>query len=239
MSAALGVSGLTEPALVRFAPDSYWRGEVHRLVDDHHARALQLATKPSALGLPDYFHERYDPLLADVTTTPRMAATNEDVSEEDWHAQVDLNLKAAFFLNRAAGKIFRERGVGGRIVNFADWLPASGRPRYRGFLPYYVAKAGVVGLTESLALELAPHNIRVNAITPGAVEGDRIDRVIAGQAQVRGLPVEEVRRAFVERVPLNRMVTAEDVAALAVFLSSDLARNISGQCIAVSAGEIV
>ncbi|MCL6640001.1 MAG: SDR family oxidoreductase, partial [Candidatus Rokubacteria bacterium] len=93
--------------------------------------------------------------------------------------------------------------------------------------------------TYGMALELAPHNIRVNAIQPGAVEGDRIDRVIAGQAEVRGLPVEQVRKAFIERTPLKRMVTADDIAALAVFLVSDLARNISGQVIAVSAGEIV
>jgi NAD(P)-dependent dehydrogenase (short-subunit alcohol dehydrogenase family) len=88
-----------------------------------------------------------------------------------------------------------------------------------------------------MALELAPQNITVNAIAPGAVEGDRIDRVIAGQASVRGVPVEEMRKAFVERAPLKRMSTAEDIAALAAFLCGDLARNISGQCIAVTAGE--
>jgi len=110
-------------------------------------------------------------------------------------------------------------------------------------LPYRVgycsAKAGQVGMTYGLALELAPHNIRVNAIAPGAVEGDRIDRVIAGQAHMRGISPTEMRRAMMERSPLKRMVTAPDIAELAVFLSSDLAQNISGQCIAVSAGEPV
>jgi enoyl-[acyl-carrier-protein] reductase (NADH) len=69
------------------------------------------------------------------------------------------------------------------------------------------------------------------------VEGDRIDRVIAGQAQIRGVPEDELRQAFVQRAPLRRMATADDVAQLAVFLASDAARNISGQCIPVNAGE--
>jgi NAD(P)-dependent dehydrogenase (short-subunit alcohol dehydrogenase family) len=92
-------------------------------------------------------------------------------------------------------------------------------------------------MTYGMALELAPHGIRVNAVAPGAVEGDRIDRVIAGQAEVRGVPVEEMRRTFVERAPLRRMVTAEDIADVTAFLCSEQARNISGQCISVTAGE--
>jgi NAD(P)-dependent dehydrogenase (short-subunit alcohol dehydrogenase family) len=92
-------------------------------------------------------------------------------------------------------------------------------------------------MTYGLALELAPHNITVNAIAPGAVEGDRIDSVIAGQAQARGISPEDLRRTMLERSPLKRMTRAEDIAALAVFLCSEQARNLSGQCIAVNAGE--
>ena len=93
-------------------------------------------------------------------------------------------------------------------------------------------------MTYGLAAELGPHNIRVNAIAPGAVEGDRIDRVIAGQAEVRGVPVDQMRKQFLSRQPLGRMVVADDISSLAVFLSSDWSRNISGQCIAVTAGEV-
>ena len=92
-------------------------------------------------------------------------------------------------------------------------------------------------MTYGLALELGRHNITVNAIAPGAVAGDRIDRVIQGQADVRGVDVDRMRQTFVERAPLRRMSTAEDISALAAFLCSDLARNISGQCIPVTAGE--
>ena len=94
-----------------------------------------------------------------------------------------------------------------------------------------------MGMTYGLALELGRHNITVNAIAPGAVAGDRIDRVIKGQADVRGVDVEKMRQNFVERAPLRRMSTAEDISSLAAFLCSDLARNISGQCIPVTAGE--
>src|SRR6266581_2662765 len=74
------------------------------------------------------------------------------LDEVAWRANLDANLKSAYLLALAAAPLMRRHGDG-RIVNFADWLPASGRPRYRGYLPYYVSKAGVVGLTESLALE--------------------------------------------------------------------------------------
>jgi NAD(P)-dependent dehydrogenase (short-subunit alcohol dehydrogenase family) len=95
----------------------------------------------------------------------------------------------------------------------------------------------VVGLTKALAIELGADQVRVNAICPGAVEGDRIDRVIAGQAQMRGISVDQQRKAFVDRSPLKRMATAEDIAAAALFLCSDHARSISGQCLPVNAGE--
>jgi NAD(P)-dependent dehydrogenase (short-subunit alcohol dehydrogenase family) len=123
---------------------------------------------------------------------------------------------------------------GGAIVNISS---TAGRRGLAYRIGYCSAKAGQVGMTYGLALELAPHNIRVNAIAPGAVAGDRIDRVIAGQAQVKGVPVEEERQRFVERSPLKRMSTAEDIASLAVYLCSDAAKNLSGQCIAVTAGE--
>jgi NAD(P)-dependent dehydrogenase (short-subunit alcohol dehydrogenase family) len=122
----------------------------------------------------------------------------------------------------------------GAIVNVASMAGRRGLA-YR--VGYCAAKAGQIGMTAGLALELGRHNITVNAIAPGAVEGERIDRVIQGQAEVRGIDVDRMRQSFVERAPLRRMSTAHDIAALAVFLCSDAARNISGQCIPVTAGE--
>ena len=92
----------------------------------------------------------------------------DDLTIEDWDAQLSTDLRAAWLCSQAAIPHMRKMRAG-RIVNFSDWVARSGRPRYRGFLPYYVAKAGVIALTEALALELASDQILVNAIAPGPI----------------------------------------------------------------------
>jgi NAD(P)-dependent dehydrogenase (short-subunit alcohol dehydrogenase family) len=157
----------------------------------------------------------------------------QDYTTEDWFFTVNSCLTSAYMCSRFAvpAMIASRRGA---IVNIASMAGRRGL-MYR--VGYCSAKAGQIGMTYGLALELGRHNITVNAIAPGAVAGDRIDRVIQGQAEVRGVDVERMRKSFVERSPLQRMSTAEDIAALAAFLCGDAARNISGQCIPVTAGE--
>lgn len=157
----------------------------------------------------------------------------QDYTVEDWFYTINSCLTSTYLCCRFVTPALVAAG-GGSIVNIASMAGRRGLA-YR--VGYCSAKAGQIGLTMGLALELGRHGIRVNAIAPGAVEGDRIDRVIAGQAEVRGLPVEQVRKSFVDRSPLRRLSSADDIAALALFLCSDAARSISGQCIAVTAGE--
>lgn len=157
----------------------------------------------------------------------------QEYTVDDWFYTVNSCLTSAYLCSRFAVPAMIAAGRGS-IVNIASMAGRRGLA-YR--VGYCSAKAGQIGMTYGLALELGPHNITVNAIAPGAVAGDRIDRVIQGQADVRGVDAERVRQSFVERSPLRRMSTAEDISALAVFLCSDLARNISGQCIPVTAGE--
>jgi NAD(P)-dependent dehydrogenase (short-subunit alcohol dehydrogenase family) len=92
----------------------------------------------------------------------------DELDVDDWESQMTVDLRAAWLCARAAVPHMR-RVRGGRIVNFSDWVARSGRPRYPGYLTYYVAKAGVMALTEALALELAPDQILVNAIAPGPI----------------------------------------------------------------------
>jgi NAD(P)-dependent dehydrogenase (short-subunit alcohol dehydrogenase family) len=92
----------------------------------------------------------------------------EEIDEHVWDSVVNVDLRAAYLCSRAAVPHMRAK-QGGRIINFTDWVARSGRPRYKGFLPYYVAKHAVVGLTEALALELAEDHILVNAIAPGPI----------------------------------------------------------------------
>ena len=157
----------------------------------------------------------------------------QDYTVEDWRYTIDSCLTSSYLCIRFVVPEMIKAG-GGAIVNISSGAGRRGLP-YR--IGYCSAKAGQVGMTYGMALELAPHNIRVNCVAPGAVEGDRIDRVIAGQAEVRDIPVEAMRKAMIERSPLKRMVTADDIVDATVFFTSDMARSISGQVLAVNAGE--
>ena len=144
----------------------------------------------------------------------------EETTRSDWDLNMNVNLRSAFLCARAATPGMKVRG-GGRIINCADWTSASGRPRYKGYLPYYVSKVGVVGLTEALALELAPYDILVNAIAPGPM-----------------VPPPDLTPEAVERVravtPLGRWGGGEQIALAAVSLiESDF---ITGECIRVDGG---
>lgn len=151
------------------------------------------------------------------------AVSFEAMDEALWDAVVDVDLKAAFLCARAAVPHLRAAG-GGRIVNFSDWLAASGRPRYKGFLPYYVAKRGVIGLTEALALELAADQILVNAIAPGPIVAPE------GTTDEESLAVETA-------TPLGRWGGEGEIAKAVVFLlESDF---VTGETIRVDGGRHV
>jgi NAD(P)-dependent dehydrogenase (short-subunit alcohol dehydrogenase family) len=159
----------------------------------------------------------------------------QEYSSDEWFYTLNSCLTSSYLCIHFAVPHIIAAG-GGAIVNIASMAGRRGLA-YR--VGYCSAKAGQIGMTYGLALELGRHNITVNAIAPGAVEGDRIDRVVKAQAEVRGIDEARMRATFVDHSPLRRMSTADDISALAVFLCSAQARNISGQCIPVTAGEPV
>jgi NAD(P)-dependent dehydrogenase (short-subunit alcohol dehydrogenase family) len=157
----------------------------------------------------------------------------QEYTVEDWYYTIDSCLTSSYLCIRFAVPEMVKAG-GGTIVNVSSMAGRRGLPFRIG---YCSAKAGQVGMAYGMALELGPLGIRINVVAPGAVEGDRIDSVIAGQARVKGISEAQQRQLLVDRSPLKRMVTAKDIADATLFLASDLSRNISGQCIAVNAGE--
>ena len=153
----------------------------------------------------------------------------EDLSPADWRRCIEVCLVGQFLCTRLAVPLLKAAG-GGAIINMSS---AAGRHGYAFRTPYSAAKFGVIGFSQSLAKELGPSNIRVNAILPGIVEGPRIEGVIRDRAKQLGLPYPEMEKEYLAKVSLRRMVSPHDVAKMILFLLSDAGRNISGQSIGV------
>jgi 3-oxoacyl-[acyl-carrier protein] reductase len=143
------------------------------------------------------------------------------MKEDDWDAVIDTNLKGAWTAIQAATKpMMKQRW--GRIINIASVVGQMGNP---GQANYVAAKAGLIGLTKSVARELASRNVTANAVTPGYIE----------TAMTAGLS-EAVKTEFTKQIPLGRMGTAADIAASVVFLASEEASYITGQVLSVNGG---
>jgi NAD(P)-dependent dehydrogenase (short-subunit alcohol dehydrogenase family) len=143
--------------------------------------------------------------------------------EAQWDAVMSVDLKAAFLCSRAAVPYMRAAGEG-RIINFSDWIAASGRPRYPGYLTYYVAKRAVMGLTEALALELAPEHILVNAIAPGPILAPK------------GMAEDELQ-AVEKATPVGHWGGEDAIVAASLFLIEST--FVTGETIRVDGGRHV
>jgi NAD(P)-dependent dehydrogenase (short-subunit alcohol dehydrogenase family) len=157
------------------------------------------------------------------------AGAVEDLDVDEWNRCIDVNLNGAFYVTRQAIPLLKKQ-KGGAIVNLASNAGLFGCPHRS---PYVASKWGMIGLTKTWAMELGPHNIRVNAVCPTSVEGERIDGVIKRDAAKRGRTAEEIRNVYQRQSSMRTFVTAQDVANMVVFLASDKAARISGQAIAV------
>ena len=153
----------------------------------------------------------------------------DEILPEDWRRCIDICLTGQFLCARSAVPMLKAAG-GGSIVSMSS---AAGRHGYAFRTPYSAAKFGVIGFTQSLAKEIGPHGIRVNAILPGIVEGPRIDKVISDRARQVGVSTEEMRGRYLQNISLRRMTSPYDVASMVAFLLSDAGCNISGQSLGV------
>lgn len=163
-------------------------------------------------------------VLAHLAAVLRRRATVDEVSEDDWDAQIDTNLKATFFLDRAVAAALRRQGRGGRIINFTSqgwWTGGFG-----GSVVYAASKGGIVSLSRGLARSWAADGITVNTVAPGA----------ADTAMMRSQPNLD---QFVSTIPLGRMAEPDEISGAVLFLASDHARYITGATINVSGGQIM
>jgi NAD(P)-dependent dehydrogenase (short-subunit alcohol dehydrogenase family) len=156
-------------------------------------------------------------------------ANVEDVRPDDWRRTLAVNLDATYLCCRRTVPILKQNR-GGAIVNLSS---AAGLHGFARRTPYASAKWAIVGLTKSLALELGPFGVRVNCICPGAVEGDRIERVIKAEAKASGKPEDEVRANTVRYTAMKTFVSPHDIASMILFLCSDRGARISGQALPV------
>ncbi|MFC3690955.1 SDR family oxidoreductase [Chenggangzhangella methanolivorans] len=151
------------------------------------------------------------------------------IDEATWTRTIDVNLNAQHrFASRAVPLL--KRSDEARIICISS---VAGRLGYAWRTPYAATKWAIVGMMKSLAIELGPDDVRVNALLPGIVEGPRMDGVIRARAEQTGVPEPEMREEYLRKISLGRMVTAQDVAAMALFLCSPAGRNVTGQAISV------
>jgi meso-butanediol dehydrogenase/(S,S)-butanediol dehydrogenase/diacetyl reductase len=162
-----------------------------------------------------------------------------ELSESEWRAILDINTTGAFLISKAVARSMIEKGQGGRIVLIASQAGTHGVP---GSAAYCVSKYGVIGLVKTLAIELGPHKINVNAINPGAIITNLRDESFEKMSQVQGISWDEARKKDYARIsaniPLGRLGMPEEVADLAYFLVSDLSTYLTGETIGVTGGFI-
>jgi len=151
------------------------------------------------------------------------------IALEDWRRCVSVNLDGAFLAAKHAIPLIKPAGAGAILITSST----AGQHGYPNRAPYAAAKWGVIGLMKTLAMELGRSGIRANAICPGAVEGPRMEGVMAREAAAKGMTRDQVYAGYASGTSMGRFIEARDVAAMAVFLASDAARLVSGQVIAV------
>ena len=153
----------------------------------------------------------------------------EDVTNEEWALTMGVGIDSQFYCVRRVAPVFK-RKQSGVIINMVS---AAGILGYPGRSPYVAAKWAVAGFTETLAMELGPHNIRVNGVVPGNVNGQRMENVINAHAAAESLEPDQVRRMYAIGTSMQCYVDPQEISDLIMFLVSDFGRHISGQIIGV------
>lgn len=153
----------------------------------------------------------------------------EDVDPQDWERTMAVNINGQFYCARRAVPLLKDAG-GGSIINMSSSAGLLGYPMRS---PYAASKWAVIGLTKTMAMELGEFGIRVNAVCPNAVEGPRMDAVIAAEAKAKGISEADVYKDLVQGTSMRTFVTTDDISSMILFLCSNAGSRISGQALSV------
>jgi 3-oxoacyl-[acyl-carrier protein] reductase/meso-butanediol dehydrogenase/(S,S)-butanediol dehydrogenase/diacetyl reductase len=156
-----------------------------------------------------------------------------EMDDDEWEREIDVNLNGVYHCCKAVAKALVEQGEGGRIINISSLAGRVAQAQYGGYTP---GKFGVIGLTQMLALELAPHKVTVNAVCPGTTDTDMMDGTFRRTGERMGIPFEMVKQGVKQFVPLRRQAEPSEIAAVVSYLASPVAAYITGQAINVDGG---
>ncbi|HEY4010951.1 MAG TPA: SDR family oxidoreductase [Acidobacteriaceae bacterium] len=198
------------------------------------ATTADVADESQVKSLFEKQHKRFGGLdvLVNCAGIAGPTAGLDEISEPEWLRAMDVNLNGQYRCLHEAIPMLRES----RSPNIICISSVAGRIGLPWRTPYVATKWAIVGIVRSLAMELGSQDIRVNAVLPGTVEGTRMDGVIRARAQLTGIDEATMREEYLNKISLRRMVTADDVALMCLFLCSPAGRNITGQAISVDAG---
>jgi NAD(P)-dependent dehydrogenase (short-subunit alcohol dehydrogenase family) len=199
--------------------------------NDATASIADIGDRKSVDGLFADFSKRHDHLdiLINNAGVAGPVGPVEDLDEDGWDNCLQVNLSGSFYVTKRAVPLLR-KSSSASIVNIASTAGLMGCPHRS---PYVATKWAQIGLTKTWAMELGPEGIRVNAVCPTSVDGARIDRVIDGEANQRGMTTDEIREVYLRQTSMRSFATPDEVADTVLFLASDQARRISGQALAV------
>jgi 3-oxoacyl-[acyl-carrier protein] reductase/meso-butanediol dehydrogenase/(S,S)-butanediol dehydrogenase/diacetyl reductase len=156
-----------------------------------------------------------------------------ETDEADWRREVDVNLTGVFLCCKAVAPLLIDQGEGGRIVNISSLAGVRAQPQYGGYTP---SKFGVNGLTQMLALEMAPHKVTVNSVCPGSADTDMMDGTFNRTADRMRLTYDQIKAGAKGFIPLGRQAEVAEIASMVAYLASPAAAYITGQVICVDGG---
>jgi NAD(P)-dependent dehydrogenase (short-subunit alcohol dehydrogenase family) len=159
-----------------------------------------------------------------------------ETKDDEWYREVDVNLHGVYHCSKAVVKVLVEQGEGGRIINISSLAGRVAQPQYGGYTP---AKFAVIGLTQMLALELAPRNVTVNAVCPGSTDTDMMDGTFRRTGERMGIPFEMVKQGVKRFIPLGRQAEPAEIASVVAYLASPASAYITGQAINVDGGIVM